>query len=147
MKSVILVTAIVCLASAAQAFSQNSQERDTESKLIALERLMRVQALSSKDVNVLTTFLADEFVMVTMEGLPKEKAEFLDYLQSLDSVRYETQEMIVRVHGNTAIVTGLFQMTTVKRGKPLAQRGRFVNTWLNREGRWLIVASVSIPAS
>jgi ketosteroid isomerase-like protein len=145
MKALVLITLMLCVLE--RAHSQAAYERDTESKLMAFERVVRVQALSSKDLNTLNRFLSDEFVFVSMDGVPRNKAELLADLQSLDSLRYSTEEMIVRVHGDTAIVTGLFRATAVQKGRPSVQRGRFLDTWLNRDGRWFMVASVSIPTA
>jgi ketosteroid isomerase-like protein len=130
-----------------QALAQNAHDSDIQSRLMALERLVRVQALSSGDFNTLNAALADEFVLVTYEGLAQSKTEFLATLQSMGALHYVVQDMTVRVHGDTAIVTGLFQMGGVQRGKAFARHGRFVDTCLNSNGRWLIIASVSIPSS
>jgi ketosteroid isomerase-like protein len=144
MKRLILIAAIACCGLPPN-YAQNSYDRDTESKLTAIERVVRLQALPSKDVNTLNTFLADEFVLVTMDSTTRSKQDLWAYLQSVDSLRYSMQEMTVRGHGNTAIVTGLFQIWGMQRRKPFKRQGRFVDTWLNREGRWVLLASVSTP--
>ena len=144
MKKLILIALIASLGLPPN-YAQNSEGRDTESKLMAIERVVRLQALPSKDLNTLNTFLADEFVLVTTDGTTRNKQDLWAYLQSVDSLRYSMQEMIVRGHGNTAIVTGLFQMWGMQRGKPFKRQGRFVDTWLNREGRWVLLASMSTP--
>ena len=99
---------------------QSTNEREVESKLLALERLVRVQAFSAKDVATVDAFLADECAFVTLEGRSENKAEFLRDLQSVDMVRYVVEQMIVRVHGDTAVVTGLLQMSGVQHGKLLS---------------------------
>jgi ketosteroid isomerase-like protein len=114
---------------------------------MALERLVRVQALPGGDFKTLDAALADEFVLVSFEGRSQSKTEVLASLRSLDSLHYVIQDMVVRVHGDTAIVTGRFQMSGLRGGKPFARQGRFVDTCLNSDGRWLIIASVSTPAS
>lgn len=130
-----------------QAHAQSAYDSETQSKLVALEQLVRVQALPSGDFNTLNAVLADRFVLVTFEGRAQSKTEFLAYWQSFDTLHYTVQDMIVRVHADTAIVTGRFQMSGVRAGKPFARQGRFVDTCLNQDGRWLIVASLSTPAS
>jgi len=144
MKKLILIAVIACLALPAN-YAQSSYDRDTDSKLMAIERVVRLQALPSKDVNTLNTFLADEFVLITTDGTTRSKQDLWAYLQSVDSLRYSMQEMMVRVHGATAIVTGLFQMSGTQRGQPFVRQGRFVDTWLNREGHWVLLASLSTP--
>ena len=145
MKRAVLTILVLWLAG--RAHPQDAYERDIGSKLMAFERLVRVQALSSKDLSTLNEFLSDEFVFVSVDGIQKSKAELLSDLQKLDSLRYSAEEMMVRVHGETAVVTGLFRITAVQRGKASVRQGRFLDTWLQTDGRWLMVASVSIPAS
>ena len=130
-----------------EAPAQSAYDSEIQSRLIALEHLVRVQALPSGDFNTLNAVLADKFVLVTFGGQAQSKTEFLAYWQSFDTLHYMVQDMIVRVHGDSAIVTGRFQMSGVRAGKPFARQGRFVDTCLNSDGRWLIIASVSTPVS
>jgi ketosteroid isomerase-like protein len=144
MKRWILVAVVACLVLPRSA-GQTTNEREVESKLLALERLVRVQAFSAKDVATVDAFLADECAFVTLEGRSENKAEFLRDLQSVDMVRYVVQQMIVRVHGDTAVVTGLLQMSGVQHGKSFVRQGRFLDTWVTRNGHWLMLASLSTP--
>src|ERR1051325_9442234 len=123
-RGVALITLMLCMLG--HAHTQDSNERDIESKLMALERLVRVQALSSKDLSTLNRFLSDEFVLVDIDGVQKNKVELLAYIESLDSLRYSVEEMVVRVHGDPTIVTGLFRSPTVQKGKPSMRQGRFL---------------------
>jgi ketosteroid isomerase-like protein len=146
MNKFVLITVTLGLAFS-QAPAQSAYDSEIKSRLIALEQLVRVQALPSGDFNTLNAALADEFVLVTLEGRSQSKRALLADLQSVDALHYVVQDMIVRVHGDTAIITGRFQMSGVQRGKSFARQGRFVDTCINSDGRWLIVASVSTPAS
>ena len=130
-----------------QVSAQSAYDSEIQSRVMALERVVRMQALPSGDFNTLNAALADEFVLVTLEGRSQSKTEFLAYWQSLDTVQYVVQDMVVRVHGDTAIVTGRFHMSGLRAGKAFARQGRFVDTCLNSNGRWLVIASVSTPAS
>lgn len=146
MNKLVLIAVIVGLA-CSQAPAQRVHDSEIESRLMALERLVRMQALPSGDFNTLNGVLADEFVMVTFEGRSQSKTELVASLQSLDTLHYVIEDMVVRLHGNTAIVTGRFRMSGVQRGKPFARQGRFVDTCVNSDGRWSIIASLSTPAS
>lgn len=146
MRKLALIALTACIACAMAAYAQNAVDRSTELKLTVLERLLRVQGFSSKDLNTLERLLGPDFVLVTERGASKNRDEALAYLQSLDSVRYATEEIMVRVHGDTSVVTGLYQMTGVQNGTPFVRRGRFVDTWLFKDGNWSLTASVSIPA-
>ena len=146
MNKFVLIAATVSLAFS-QAPAQSAYDSEIQSRVMALEHLVRVQALPSGDFNTLNAALADEFVLVTFEGRSQSKTELFASLQSVDSLHYVVEDMVVRVHGDTAIVTGRFQMSGMRGGKPFARQGRFVDTCLNSDGRWLIIASVSTPAS
>jgi ketosteroid isomerase-like protein len=146
MNKFVLIAATVSLAFS-QAPAQSAYDSEIQSRVMALEHLVRVQALPSGDFNTLNAALADEFVLVTFEGRSQSKTELFASLQSVDSLHYVIEDMVVRVHGDTAIVTGRFQMSGVRGGKPFARKGRFVDTCLNSDGRWLIIASVSTPGS
>ncbi len=146
MNKLVLIAVTVCLAFS-QTPAQSAHDSDIQSKLMAMEQLVRVQVLRNGDFNTLNSVMADEFVLVTSEGGLQNKAEFLAWLQSLDALHYVIEDMVVRVHGDTAIVTGRFQMSGVRGGKAFARQGRFVDTCVNSDGRWLIIASVSAPAS
>jgi ketosteroid isomerase-like protein len=120
-------------------------DADAESKLIALERIQKLQAFKARDLKTLDDMFDDAFVNVDLDGRTRTKAEILAYIQGVDSLRYTPDAMVVRLHGDTAIVTGLFQVSGVERGKPFSQRGRFVDTWLYKNGRWIALASLSTP--
>lgn len=144
MHVLILVILAGCVLSI-PAYSQSTYDNNTESKLIALEHLVRGQAIANKDLNTLNVFLADQVVLVSIEGRAQSKAEFLAELQAFDVLRFAMEDVIVRSHGNAVAVTGLFQMSGVRRGKPFVRQGRFLDTWLNEYGRWQIIASLSTP--
>ena len=146
MNKFVLVAVAASLAFS-QASAQSAYDSEIQSRVMALERLVRVQALPGGDFKTLDAALADEFVLVSFEGRSQSKTEVLASLRSLDSLHYVIQDMVVRVHGDTAIVTGRFQMSGLRGGKPFARQGQFVDTCLNSDGRWLIIASVSTPAS
>jgi hypothetical protein len=56
-----------------------------------------------------------------------------------------TESMVVNLHGDTAIVTGIFLMKGVEHGKPFAQRERFMDTWLYKNGQWVTIAGLVMP--
>jgi hypothetical protein len=60
-------------------------------------------------------------------------------------MKYFTGEMTVHLHGSTAIVTGEYRLNGILAGRRIEQRGRFIDTWIEKEGKWLAIASVSIP--
>jgi hypothetical protein len=68
------------------------------------------------------------------------------FVQAADRLRYQLDGLDVRVHNGTAIVTGLFQIKDLEQGKGLVQSGRFVDSWMLKDGTWVLIASLSTPA-
>src|SRR3954469_18868705 len=143
MTHVVSVLVLVCLS--VPVLGQQTYDREVESRLIALERLAKLQACAAKDLKTLDQLLDDAFVYVDQEGQLQKKADLLLYVQNADSLRFLTRDMIVRVHGDTAIVTGLFQLKAIVHGKPFVVNGRFVDTWLNKSNHWVVIASLTTP--
>jgi ketosteroid isomerase-like protein len=114
------------------------------SKVIALENAWN-RASEAKDLKALDQILDDDFVYVGDDGKVMRKAEILMDVKQSGVQQVVAESMVARVHGDAAIVTGLYRMKDVVRGKPLTRRGRFVDTWIYRSGRWVGIASIGIP--
>lgn len=124
---------------------QGSDRRDVEGKLLALERVGKLQATQLKDLKMLNEILDENYVVVDQDGLLMNKAQVLAYVQKATSMQYLTSEMTVRLHGNTAVVTGVYRVNGVVAGRRIEQSIRFVDTWVEKEGKWVTIASLSTP--
>ena len=142
MRAISRFVILVCLAMAAVGQAPDSY---VESKIRALEGL-KMQAYRAEDLRTLDKILDDSFVSVSQDGEERSKPKVLVRLKEVASSQYLLDQMIVRLHGETAIVTGLYEMHGVRRGKAFVERGRFVDTWLNKDGQWVMIASVSTPS-
>jgi hypothetical protein len=89
--------------------------------------------------------LNENFVLVDQNGAPMNKVQVLGYVEKATSLHYVASEMTVRLHGNTAIVTGTYRLDGMLAGMHLQQHGRFVDTWIQRDGKWVAIASLSTP--
>ena len=127
--------------------SAHGQEADAESKIIALERVAKLQACESKDLKTLDTMLDDSFAYVDAEGRLQNKAEVLALIQTATPMKFGVDDMVVRLHGDTAIVTGLYVTKKLQLGDPFVRQGRFVDTWLYKNGHWVAIASLLTPMS
>lgn len=145
MRTLTLLGLLACLATPIS-HAQEALNADAESGLMALERIVKLQAYESKDLKTLDAILDDSFVQVDPEGRLLAKPDVLAYVQAADSLQYIVEAMVVKLHGNTAIVTGLYRMKAVERGKAFARKGRFVDTWLHKNGRWVAIAGLSTPS-
>lgn len=114
------------------------------SRVIALENAWN-RASEAKDLKALDQILDDDFVYVGYDGKVMSKAGILMDVKQSGVQQVVAESMVARVHGNAAIVTGLYRMKDVVRGKPVTRRGRFVDTWIYKNGRWVGIASIGIP--
>ncbi len=108
------------------------------------KELMRVEqefakAVLNNDPEAIGKFLSDDWVIVDADGGIIDKARFLDVIQSKKLIHdsMELDDMQVRVHGNTAIVTTV----TSTEGKFMKQsfvtRERATDVFVRQNGRWI----------
>jgi hypothetical protein len=140
-----LLVTMLCAVLASAGAGQDSDRRDIEGKLLALEKVGKLQAIHLKDLKMLNDVLDENFVLVDQDGLLLNKAQILAYVQKAASMQYLASEMTVRLHGNTAIVTGVYRLDGILAGRRIEQHGRFIDTWIEKEGKWVAIASVSTP--
>lgn len=124
--------------------AQNA-ESDTAAKILVLERVGKLQACELKDAKMLDAVLHDHFIYVDQDGRLTNKAEFIDFMKRSTSLHYVSRDMTVKLHEKTAIVTGLYQIQRMAGGKLFVGHGRFIDTWLEENGRWVLIASITIP--
>jgi len=55
------------------------------------------------------------------------------------------EAMTVRTVGDTAIVVGTYREASLKGGRTMVQRWRFVDTWVYKNGHWMLVAAAAAP--
>lgn len=138
MKS-IFVAAVLLLAITSVALGQTTKK--SEQELLKANREYD-QALVRGDVGVLDRLYSDEFVYTTPDGEVRNKAEQLAFTRS-GNLRLESgqsDEVRVRVYGNTAVMTGRFLAKGKFIDKDIDIRERYTAVWVKRRGRWWLVA-------
>ena len=116
---------------------------------IETEILARVSefgdAFVAADANKLGEMLTDDYVHSGPTGSVRTQQEWLSWVASrreaIDSGAfridtYENDELIVRIHGDTAIVSGRNSATGMRDGQRFSWRIRFTNVWVKQEGQW-----------
>jgi ketosteroid isomerase-like protein len=143
MRALTLVVLMVCAATWS-GYAQGTSDSDATAKIIAMEHMWS-QAYVLKDPKALERILDDTFVNVESDGKLLTKAEVMAEVRASTILQVLTESMVVNLHGDTAIVTGIFLMKGVERGKPFAQRERFMDTWLYKNGQWVTIAGLVTP--
>ena len=137
--------AFLC-ASALFVAAQNDTNSGVQSKIIALEKAWN-QAYKLGDTRALEGILDDQIVLINDDGSIQTKAEFLASVKPAKSQEQQVapESMSVRVFGTTAVATGVFRAKGVEAGKSYVRRERFVDTWVNKGGKWVCVATNATP--
>lgn len=144
MRSLTLLVLLAC-AGIPPGHSQDVSDPDATAKIIAMEHMWS-QSYVLKDPKALERILDDAFVNIESDGRVMNKSEVLAEVRTSSLLQVVNESMLVRLHGDTAIVTGVFLMKGVVQGKPFAQRERFVDTWYCKDGQWVSIAGLVTPA-
>jgi hypothetical protein len=136
-----------CLILAACAFAQtpqNASYTQTSANLIALERMWN-QAQVNLDSTAIASMIGDRFTNTEFDGEVSNRGKFLaDFADpKFKPSLMSTQNVQVEMYASTAIVTGDYHTKGVYAGKAYEHFGRFTDTWVYQDGKWLCVASHS----
>jgi ketosteroid isomerase-like protein len=127
-------------------FAGNAAHAATaEEELTALEDQRR-EAIRVKDFATLGRIYAPEFTAVAGNGqLIDRAALFRIFDQGGSALKFETDEMRVQQHGDTAIFFG--RLTGRTPTGETATVSRFSHVFIRREGHWVCVAGQSTPVA
>jgi ketosteroid isomerase-like protein len=139
-----ITAASLCLVALALATNASGgQAVGAEQAVMALEQQW-LKSQQDNDTTLLAPLLADDIADTSTEGrLMIGKAAVIKDAKSVKWSSAEYRELRVTVHGDTAIVTGVFiGKGTDTAGKPVNVHERYTDAWTRmRDGKWLCVAS------
>jgi ketosteroid isomerase-like protein len=117
----------------------NDGDQDVIRQIVDLERQAKEASLH-RDAEFSQRNLADDYVGITPLGQVATKQDVLSARKS-GQLRYETidiTEMVVRVYGDTAIVTARADVKGHQLGEDFSGLYRFTRVWIRRAGHWEI---------
>jgi len=117
------------------------------SKLLALENSWD-QAEERGDIHALDLIFDDSMIYIDEDGSLLTKAQFLDRVTKEAGTDVQwllAPDMNVRLYGDTAVVVGRYSYRGIHQRKAHERSGRFVDTWVFKEGRWVCVVAQSTP--
>jgi len=100
-------------------------------------------AYRQHNIDILSTLLADDFVITIEDGSLYSKAGYITHSAD-SSVRVQVAELSdlkVRLHGDTAIVTGAYHEKGESNGRPYEYHDRLTDVWMKIAGKWQVIAS------
>jgi len=135
----ILLTALVA------GNGQSTLPKDPQqARLLSLENAWN-HAVQQRDMRAIDSLMGADLVAIDYDGSMMNKSQYMASV-SMPTLHFEhivNDSMQVQIYGRGAIVVGVYRETGVRNGKRFLHRERFVDTWINRNGAWLCVASQS----
>src|SRR5215510_6710155 len=140
----VIVLLIIGMSSAAlgQTIGLKADRANKEAQeLLKLEREW-AEAFKNRDKAALERILADDVIFTDEEGQVYSKAQYIEAVtQVIEVDSYVVDDHMVRVYGDTGIVSGCWTGKMTIDGKDASGAFRYTDTFVKRQGRWQITAS------
>lgn len=122
--------------------SQINEVDVDRTKLLALENAWN-QAQVHHDSDAVSQLLPESYVYTDYDGTVMNKQQFLDDLKDPDykAAALTNTDVQVIPYSNSAIVIGTYHSKGSYKGKPFDHVGRFTDTWIYQDRKWLCVAT------
>jgi hypothetical protein len=147
MRHVLLLSLL--LASTASPAARAESKKMPADAVVKAAELARFEAATKNDLDALGKLLADDLTYSHSTGVLETKEVFLDSLKSgkLQFKKIEPADLQVRVYDKTAVINGTAKVSVVSEGKPKDISLRYTDVWVNRAGKWQMVAwqSTKLP--
>lgn len=107
----------------------------------------RIQAQINADAAALERIYAADFIGIGPSGAVRTKPQVISDFTSgeLKFQSITTDEVQVRIYGDTAVETGVATMTGQDKGKAVPRDNRFTRVWVKQQGRWRLVLNHYSP--
>ena len=141
------VIALLTLSATSTALGQKQDAGNDQGKSIdqTIRQLdsERIQAQIGADTVTLNRIYADDFIGVGPSGAVRTKPQVISDFTSggLKFQSITTDEVQVRVYGNTAVETGRSTMIGQDKNKVVPRDNRFTRVWVKLHGNWQSVAN------
>ena len=118
-----------------------STDQDIIRQIVDMERQSKEASLR-RDSDFSLRTLADDYVAITPLGQVTTKQETISARRS-GQLRYEAMnvtDMVVRVYGDTAVVTARADVKGHQLGEDFSGPYRYTRIWVRRNGQWQTVS-------
>jgi ketosteroid isomerase-like protein len=124
-----------------------AQDKSEAATVRTLE-LKWTESYKHHNIEMLSTLLSEDFVITVEDGSVYSKAGYISHTADA-KVRVDIAEMSdlkVRIHGDTAVVTGAYHEKGDSSGKKYEYHDRLTDVWMKIGGKWQVIAShYSVP--
>ncbi|HLW36462.1 MAG TPA: nuclear transport factor 2 family protein [Chthoniobacterales bacterium] len=127
----------IALAVCALALACQTRSNHTEEELLKVERDFTTAVLSN-NADAIGKFLTDDWAIIDADGRVIDKARFLSAIKTGTLVHEEMEldDLMVRAHGDSAVVTTITSTKGRFAGQEFAAQERATDFYVKRDGRW-----------
>jgi ketosteroid isomerase-like protein len=121
--------------------SIDAADQATIREVVDMERQAR-EASIHRDAEFSKRTLAEDYVAITPLGQVTTKQDTVSFRKS-GQLRYETidvSDMVVRIYGDTAVVTARADVKGHQLGEDFSGPYRYTRVWVRRTGHWQAVS-------
>ncbi|MFY9560655.1 MAG: nuclear transport factor 2 family protein [Terriglobales bacterium] len=140
-------TLILCLLACLTLPLTAQDKADAASTIRKLEEKW-TESYKKRQIDILSSLLAEDFVITVEDGNTYSKMGYITHSAD-SSVQVDVAELSdlkVRMHGNTAVVTGAYHERGKSNGKPYEYRDRLTDVWMKIGNKWQVISShYSVP--
>ena len=104
-------------------------------------------AILAKDLVLLDSFLAGEFVYTASNHGRRNRQEWLDSIADYQFSRLELLETNVTSYGDVALVHARIRQDATLAGQVRVGDFLITDVWVKRDGRWQVVSRTSVSES
>ena len=139
------IIVLVCLLLSAAAWAQSPSSKkggmSDEERIKALE-VERTAALVARDLKTLERTTPTDYTVIGSTGQLQDQKAFLEQVRSgnLRLTSDDLDEMMVRIYGSTAVLTGRSTVKGTYEGRDIGGQDRFTRVYVKRGGAWVPVA-------
>jgi ketosteroid isomerase-like protein len=124
-------------------FSSLPAQQKPDAEKVREMEMQLTDAYKHRQVEVFAPMLDEDFVITFEDGSTYSKTGYLSYSVTT-STRVDQVEMTdlkIRMHGNTAIVTGTYHERGQDKNGPYDSHDRFTDVWMKKGGKWVMIAA------
>src|SRR5437868_2867845 len=121
--------------------SVRAADQDTVREIVDMERQAKEASLR-RDADFVQRTLAEDYVAITPLGQVTTKQDTLSARKS-GQLRYQAidvTDMVVRIYGDTAVVTARADVKGHQLGEDFSGPYRYTRIWVRRNGHWQTVS-------
>jgi ketosteroid isomerase-like protein len=119
---------------------------DTKAELLELDKEW-MAAIVANDAPAIERFISDDWVIIGPDGSVIEKSRFFGVIESGDLIHesMESDDWLVRVYGETALVTAKTKAKGAFKGQGFETHERSTSVFVRNDGYWRCVHTQLTP--